>query len=308
MLFGYLNIKLTNKNNMKKPQILKLVDNALGKLRANPKNWSIEENTYRNQLLSTVVTLLSKIPEDSPIRNYVMFKRSIKNLIIEDFRSRSNRGISVPFMRYVDQDFVNNFILQSDNIWHSEKHEWLSDDVVFPYYEQIAVVDLLFHFTYGYEGHPYKWFKELPESKKSEILTARLELPRKEPSTRVVSEIVKSSDDMELFMRAARYIDTYKLWNDVFDSDEKFDPGSDEGITLMSLAEHLSPELWILDEIGKVDKMTRWDRIALDEKIGKIRKYFGHVNLPQQEVMTLVTNALENDDSAKVEYCSQFLV
>jgi hypothetical protein len=308
MLFEYLHIKLTNKNNMKKPQILKLVDNALGKLRANPKNWSIEENTYRNQLLSTVVKLLSSIPEDSPIRGYVMFERSIKNLIIEDFRSRSNRGISVPLMRYVDQDFVNNFILQSDNIWHSEKHEWLSDDVVFPYYEQIAVVDLLFNFTCRHEDHPCKWFKGLPESKKSEILIARLELSKKEPSIRVISEIIKSSDDIELFTRAALYVDTYKLWNDVFDSDKKFDPDSDEGIALMPIAEHLSSELWIMDEIVKVGKMTKWDRVTLDEKIEKIRKYFGHVNLPQQEVMNLVTNALDDDDSIKAEYCSKFLV
>lgn len=310
MLLEDLHIKLTNKNNMKKPQILKLVDDALGKLKANPKNWSIEENAYRNQLFSTIVTLLSSIPEDSQIRNYVMFKRSVKNLIIEDFRSRSYRGVSVPFMKYVDQDFVNNFILQSDNIWHNEKHKWLSDDVVFPYYEQTALIDLSFHFTCGYEGHPYRWFKALSEQKKSEILAARLELSKSktEYSYCVISEIIRSSDDAKLFKKAAEYVDEYKLWESVFSSDEKFDPNSDEGIALIPLAEHLSPELWILDEISKVDKMTRGDRATLDEKIEKIRKYFGHVNLPQQVVMTLVTNALESDDSVKAEYCSKFLV
>ncbi len=308
MLLGDLHIRLTNKNNMKKPQILKLVDDALGKLKANPKNWNIEENAYRNQLLSTVVTLLSSIPEDSPIRNYVMFKRSVKNLIVEDFRSRSYRGASVPFMKYVDQDFVNNFILQSDNIWHEEKHEWLSDDVVFPYYERIAVTDLRFHFVGSYTGHPNKWFTSLSQQRKTEILSARLELSRKDSDTHIISEIIKCSDDAGLFKKAAEYVDMYKLWNSVFYLDEKFDPDSDKGIALILLAEHLSPELWILDEISKVDKMTRYYRDTLDEKIEKIRKYFGHVKLPQHVVITLVTSALESDDSVKAEYCSKFLV
>jgi len=293
---------------MKKPQILKLVDDALKKLKDNPDCFNGEQNTYRNQLLSTAVRLLSSIPEDSCIRDYVSFKRSVKKLIIEDFRSRSNRGVSEPFMKYVDQNFLHDFILQSHNIWHCEKHRWLPENVVFDYYEKTSLKDLCFHFVEQYTGHPYRWFKGLSEPKKTEILIARLELSKKGPSSGVIYEIIKSSDDSELFRLVAGYVDNSKLWNSVFHSDIYFDPESDEGIELIPIAEHLSPKLWILSEISSSDKMTKCDTCALDVKIEQIRLYFGHVNLPQENVLTIMSEALESNDFLKVEYCSKFLI
>lgn len=290
---------------MKTPSILTLVNRALRKLKACPYDGYPATYNYRNPLLSTVVTLLSSIPEDSEVRNSESFKKSVKSLFIEDFSGRSHRGHSEPFMKYLDPDFINEHILQNTTIWPSEKHRWVAEEALFAYYERKSLTDLSFGFRHNKEI--IKWFRGLTEEKRTEILTKRLNLAVKDECGRndeVIFEIMTYSDDDELWKQLAGYVDEYMHWDSIFYSDECFDPESDKGIRIIPIAENLKPELWILQTISSLGNVAEYE---IDEKIQKIRQYFGHVNAPQAGVRDLMAKALQENDPKKLKFYSGFI-
>ena len=291
---------------MKTPSILTLVNRSLRKLKAHPCDGFPASYAYRKPLLSTVATLLSSIPEDSEVRNSESFKKSVKSLFIEDFSGRSHRGHSEPFMKYLDPDFINEHILQNETVWPSEKHRWVSEEALFAYYEHKSLTDLSFGFRHNKEI--IKWFRGLPEQKGIEILTKRLDLAVKDEkggNDEVIFEIMTYSDSDELWKQVAGYVNEHRHWDSIFYSDECFDPESDKGIRIIPIAEYLRPESWILQTISSLGNVADY---VIEEKIKKIRKYFGHVNAPQAGVRDLMAKALQENDLEKLKFYSGFIV